>query len=141
MKRDWKVAACLLAGVYLFSGLSPVGTSFDSRWSVYVAMSLWQHGDTNLDEYAQTIRNNDYYARFFSDLTPVFVLFLIPYFARWEKLSRVVRVALVACALVGLGMHLRGGWSTAVYEWNMKPVSVDQHPERNWDFRDPPFLR
>ena len=25
-------------------------------------MSLWQHGDTNLDEYSPTIRNNDYYA-------------------------------------------------------------------------------
>lgn len=444
MRRDWKVAACLLAGVYLFSGLSPVGTSFDSRWTVYIAMSLWQHGDTNLDEYAQTIRNNDYYAiecvspdgsvrragpepcdghlynsypiggpvltapliiaavgllklaspllsripvrepvvaaflrgdydtahpliemevasfllavaavviyfiarrylnekrsilltllyalatpaysiggralwqhspsmlllatiilmllkaeekpslaawaglpvalsytvrptdslfvivftayvairyraqlpryllaalpvaaifvaynvsiyhavlspyyhsrldgfypanwktfgeglagnlispsrglfvytpvslfavwsmmrrlwrtplndwlsglalahwivvssyvaswwagmcygpRFFSDLTPVLVLFLIPYLARWEGLSRVVRVAFVACALVGLAMHLRGGWSRAVYDWNVKPVSVDQHPERNWDWRDPPFLR
>jgi hypothetical protein len=82
-----------------------------------------------------------YGPRFFSDVTPVFVLFLIPYLAGWENLSRLVRVAFVACALIGLGMHLRGGWSAAVYEWNVKPVSVDQHPERNWDFRDPPFLR
>lgn len=82
-----------------------------------------------------------YGPRFFSDLTPVFVLFLIPYLARWEGLSRVARVVFVACALVGLGMHLRGGWSIAVYEWNVKPVSVDQHPERNWDWSDPPFLR
>src|SRR5258708_28725008 len=61
MRRDWKVAACLLAGVYLFSGLSRVSTSFDSRWTVYVAMSLWQHGDTNLDEYSQQIVANDFY--------------------------------------------------------------------------------
>jgi Dolichyl-phosphate-mannose-protein mannosyltransferase len=444
VKRDWKVAACLLAGVYLFSGLSPVGTSFDSRWSVHIAMSLWQHGDTNLDEYSQTILNNDYYAvecvsadgqvrmgaplacaghwyniypvggpvltaplvaaavgvmkllrplaahfhsshpviagflrgdydaahpliemevasfllamasvviyfiarryldetrsiilallyalatpaysiggralwqhspsmlllaiiilmllraeehpslaawvglpvalsytvrptdslfvifftayvairyrryllryllaalpvaalfvaynysiyhdilspyyhsrldgfyprnwptfgvglagnlvsparglliytpvflfsiwsmarglwqaplknwlsmlalahwvavssfvtcwwagmcygpRFFSDVTPVFVLFLIPYLAGWEGLSRAVRIAFVVCALIGLGMHLRAGWSIAVYDWNVKPVSVDLHPERNWDWSDPPFLR
>ncbi len=82
-----------------------------------------------------------YGPRFFSDLTPVFVLFLIPYLARWEGLSRVVRTAFVVCALIGLAMHLRGGWSIAVYEWNAKPASVDLHPERNWDWRDPPFLR
>ena len=82
-----------------------------------------------------------YGPRYFSDLTPVFVLFLIPFFANWEGLSRMARTAFVVCALIGLGMHLRGGWSTAVYEWNVKPVSVDQHPERNWDWRDPPFLR
>jgi hypothetical protein len=38
-------------------------------------------------------------------------------------------------------MHLRGGWSPAVYEWNVKPTDVDHHPERNWDWSDPPFLR
>jgi hypothetical protein len=82
-----------------------------------------------------------YGPRFFADLTPVFVLFLIPYFMRWEQLSRVTRTAFVACALVGLAMHLRGGWSIAVYEWNVTPESVDLHPERNWDWKDPPFLR
>jgi hypothetical protein len=82
-----------------------------------------------------------YGPRFFSDLTPVFVLFLIPYLARWEKLGRITRVAFVACALIGLAMHLRGGWSIAVYDWNAKPLSVDEHPERNWDWSDPPFLR
>lgn len=82
-----------------------------------------------------------YGPRFFSDLTPVFVLFLIPYLANWQNLARLARVAFVVCALIGLGMHLRGGWSTAVYEWNVKPMSVDKHPERNWDWRDPPFLR
>lgn len=82
-----------------------------------------------------------YGPRFFADLTPVFVLFLIPYFARWENLSRVARTAFVVCALIGLAMHLRGGWSSAVYEWNVKPASVDANPERNWEWSDPPFLR
>jgi hypothetical protein len=82
-----------------------------------------------------------YGPRFFSDLTPVFVLFLIPYLARWEELSRVVRTTFILFALIGLAMHLRGGWSIAVYEWNVKPASVDVHPERNWEWRDPPFLR
>jgi hypothetical protein len=82
-----------------------------------------------------------YGPRFFSDMTPVFVLFLIPYLADWEGLSRLVRTTFVVFALIGLAMHLRGGWSLPVYEWNVKPASVDLHPERNWDWRDPPFLR
>ena len=82
-----------------------------------------------------------YGPRFFSDMTPVFVLFLIPYLAGWEGLSRFVRTAFVVLALIGMAMHLRGGWSIAVYEWNVKPASVDLHPERNWEWRDPPFLR
>src|SRR5689334_15137673 len=51
----------LFLGVFLFSGLSPVGTSFDSRWSVYTAMSLWTHGDTNLDEYRDVLREAGWY--------------------------------------------------------------------------------
>jgi hypothetical protein len=82
-----------------------------------------------------------YGPRFFSDLSPVFVLFLIPYLARWEQCSRLARTTFIAFALIGLAMHLRGGWSTAVYNWNVSPASVDAHPERNWEWRDPPFLR
>jgi hypothetical protein len=82
-----------------------------------------------------------YGPRFFSDLTPIFVLFLIPYFARWEGLSRVARTAFVVCALVGLAMHLRGGWSTAVYEWNVKPVPLGRDLGRLWSWSDAAFLR
>ncbi len=84
---------------------------------------------------------DSYGPRFFTDLTPVFVLFLIPYFRDWTGLSRGVRTAFVTLALIGFAMHLRGGWSGAVYEWNVKPADIDQHPERNWDWSDPPFLR
>ena len=82
-----------------------------------------------------------YGPRFFTDLTPVFVLFLIPFFANWAQLSRYTRTAFVICVLVGLGIHLRGGWSTAVYAWNVTPANVDQFPERAWDWSDPQFLR
>ena len=74
-------------------------------------------------------------------MTPICALFLIPWLARWEKLGGVWRTLFLASALIGLGMHLRGGWSTAVYDWSLKPVSVGEHPERVWDWTDPPFLR
>src|SRR3954468_4000490 len=61
-RAPWRVPLLLFLGVYFFSGLSPIGTSFDSRWSVYVAMSLWQHGDINLDEYPDVIRASSFYS-------------------------------------------------------------------------------
>ncbi len=82
-----------------------------------------------------------YGPRLLTELTPVFALALIPYLERWTELQRGVRVLFVALALVGLAIHLRGGWSGAVHEWNVQPVNVDDHPERVWGWRDPPFLR
>lgn len=84
---------------------------------------------------------HSYGPRFFTDLTPVLALFLIPFLAQWENLPRAVRGAFVTCALIGLAVHLRGGWSAQVYRWNATPVNIDQHPGRNWDWRDPQFLR
>lgn len=57
-----KTVLLLFFGVYFFSGLSPIATSFDSQWSVYVAISIWRHGDTNLDEYEDVIRKSNYYS-------------------------------------------------------------------------------
>jgi hypothetical protein len=82
-----------------------------------------------------------YGPRFFTDLTPIFALFLIPYFKDWTGISRSVRVAFLTLALIGFAMHLRGGWSGAVYEWNITPDDIDHDPARNWDWSDPPFLR
>jgi hypothetical protein len=84
---------------------------------------------------------HSYGPRFFTDLTPVFVLFLIPYFQSWGQQGLALRAAFVALALVGLAIHLRGGWSPAVYRWNVDPVNIDQSPERVWEWSDPQFLR
>lgn len=152
---NWGKAAVGLAGnlispsrglliytpVFLFSLWSMARGSWQSplkKWLGGLALAHWIAVSSYL---ASWWGGMCYGPRFFSDLTPVFVLFLIPYLARWESLSRTLRTAFVACALIGLAMHLRGGWSIAVYEWNVWPESVDQHPERNWDWSDPPFLR
>lgn len=84
---------------------------------------------------------HSYGPRLFTDLAPVFTFFLIPWFERWDTLSRPIRVAFVALALVSAAMHLPGGWSGSVYRWNTEPVNIDQHPGRNWDWGDPQFLR
>ena len=75
------------------------------------------------------------------DMTPIFTLFLIPYFADWDRMRAAGRAAFLALVLIGAAIHLRGGWSSAVYRWNIDPANVDMHPERNWDWSDPQFLR
>ena len=54
----------LVFAVYV---LSPVVTSFDSRWSIYLALSLVREGDLDLDEYAELVRQENNYAIRFYD--------------------------------------------------------------------------
>jgi hypothetical protein len=41
---------------------------------------------------------------------------------------------------LSIGINGRGAISEATAMWNVRPVSVDEHPERLWDWRDPQFL-
>jgi len=84
---------------------------------------------------------HSYGQRYLSDTIPIFVLGLIPILQRWETTRSALRIAFAALALAGLAIHQRGGWSGAVHEWNAIPNNVDQHTERVWNWRDPPWLR
>jgi hypothetical protein len=42
--------------------------------------------------------------------------------------------------LMSVGINARGAMNGATALWNMKPVNVDEHPERVWDWRHPQFL-
>jgi hypothetical protein len=41
---------------------------------------------------------------------------------------------------LSIGINGRGATSEATAMWNVRPASVDEHPERRWDWRDPQFL-
>jgi hypothetical protein len=59
------------------------------------------------------------------------------------RASAGLRVQL-ACGLLLLVMsafiNTRGATSHATWLWNMRPLEIDQHPERLWDWRQPQFL-
>jgi len=57
-----RTAALLLLGVFLLCGASPVATSFDSRWSVFVALNLWRHQHVYLDDFGAQLQNDFDYA-------------------------------------------------------------------------------
>jgi hypothetical protein len=80
--------------------------------------------------------------RFFTDMTPYFVYFLIPVFEEkplWssKRWSAVFSIALTLSVLV----HFR--YATSIYPliWNGKPTAIVDAPERVWDFSDLQIFR
>jgi hypothetical protein len=79
-----------------------------------------------------------YGPRYFSDMTPIFVWFLIPVLLRP---GRRPAIAFAALAAVSFFVHYRGATQWSTMQWNVDPVNVDSHPGRIWDWKDPQFLR
>jgi hypothetical protein len=84
--------------------------------------------------------------RYFSDMTPFFVVFLAPVMLHRPEMPggawrHGAGAAFVVLALWGLFVNFRGATSTAVVQWSAVPVSVDNAQWRIWDWSDPPFLR
>jgi hypothetical protein len=88
---------------------------------------------------------HSYGPRYWSDITPFFLFFLIPALDYWQTMEGRARTAAVALFLVlagwGIFTHGRGATSLAAQQWSMFPVNVDQARERVFDWRDPQFLR
>jgi len=86
-----------------------------------------------------------YGPRYFSDMTPYLVYFLIPALekVRWKDSWR--RIALPAgfgvLAAASFFIHFEGATRWACWEWNSKPVEIHRSEWRIWDWRDPAFLR
>lgn len=83
--------------------------------------------------------------RFFTDVIPYFMYFLIPVAARVPELKGARKAALVctlSCSvLISFLIHYRGATDWDVHVWNEEPVGVDENPARIWDWRDIQFLR
>ena len=56
------VALTILTFVFIVHSFCPVTTSFDSRWTVHLAVSLLHRGDLDLDEYETKLREGQFYA-------------------------------------------------------------------------------
>lgn len=61
-RRRWVIPVLIFLVVFGIHVRAGVTTSFDSRWTLYVALSLLHHGDTNLDEYPEVIAREQGYA-------------------------------------------------------------------------------
>jgi hypothetical protein len=79
-----------------------------------------------------------YGPRYFTDITPVFVVLLIPV-VREMKARTMLRWAFVVLCVISFFIHYRGATSWEVYRWNVEPSEASA--ERAWDWSDPQILR
>jgi hypothetical protein len=88
---------------------------------------------------------NSYGPRYFADMIPFFLYFLIPpllEFSRSREGRNVIMVILFcSCVALSFVIHYRGATSEDVYRWNLVPKDINKAPSRNWDWRDVQFLR
>jgi hypothetical protein len=84
--------------------------------------------------------------RLFSDVLPFFMLLVAATFdrlPRWSTDRRTVVLWGSVALLVAFSFftHIRGATHESVPAWNAKPLNVDKHSDRPWDWSDPQFLR
>jgi hypothetical protein len=79
--------------------------------------------------------------RLLTDAVPWFVLLTIVGLKAALPILRGPELVVGALLLaLSIGINGRGAISEATAMWNVRPASVDEHPERLWDWRDPQFL-
>ncbi|MEO0005444.1 MAG: hypothetical protein ABIK47_02475 [candidate division WOR-3 bacterium] len=83
--------------------------------------------------------------RYFTDVIPYFIYFLIPVFKKLPTLNHFKRTVLTSLfifsATISFLIHLNCAMNRATERWNAEPVDVDKNPARVWDWYDPQFLR
>jgi hypothetical protein len=89
---------------------------------------------------------HSYGPRYFSDVVPIFIYFLIPVLEASPAAVPVLRrrawaTAFGLCLALSFLVNMHGATDMAAYNWNWDPVPIDQHPERLWSWSDPQFLR
>ena len=100
---------------------------------LYLAAVLITHY-VLLSTFEDWFGGHSYGSRYFSDLSPLFALALLPLRGR-------IRWAAGVALAISLFMHAQGAWCWPCVEWNTRPVEIHQSQWRLWDWSDPPFLR
>lgn len=83
--------------------------------------------------------------RYFTDMLPYLMYFLIPVLAMIPQLSEKEKTPflLVFLCLIGISffVHYVSSTEWEVWRWNTDPLNVDQYPSRIWDWNDIQFMR
>ena len=82
-----------------------------------------------------------YGPRYYADLSPMFVFFLIPAALLWPRARIAAAYVFIVLAAWSVFVHARGATSNAANLWSLTPVNVDDARWRVWDWSDPQFLR
>lgn len=103
-----------------------------SHWLVISSFPDWHAG-------------HSFGPRYFTDVMPFLVYFLIPVVVWFSETRSALRSWLlslfVLLAVVSLLVNLSGAMNKATYRWNSVPTDIDKSPRRLWDWTDLQFLR
>jgi hypothetical protein len=134
-------------GLFVFSpfllfALWGIRMAFRGRWQTpltyYLAVILLLHWIA-ISAFADWTAGSCFGPRYFSDVAPIFIFFLVPVLAAYETrpVPRLAVAAFAIAVLIGFTIHLRGAVNWDVENWNSQPVNA----ARAWDWKDPQFLR
>lgn len=117
-------------------------TSLD--WTVLIILGLhW----LAISSFPHWWAGHSFGPRFFADVLPYAVYFLIPVLEELHTPNKSPRIrgalgaAFAMLAVVSIAIHSRGVASAATLGWNSSPLDIDNHPNRLWDWTDIQFLR
>ena len=106
-----------------------------------IIISLW----IVISSYYEWWGGHSYGPRYFSDMIPFLIYFLIAAFADMAAFSGIKKICIWGSFLllfsVSFLIHYRGATSLDVYSWNSKPIDINEQPQRVWDWNDLQFMR
>lgn len=79
--------------------------------------------------------------RYFVDVLPLLVYFLIPMLREGALASKGLRYAFITTVLLSTLIQFHASTSIYPWMWNGKPVALVEAPQRKWDWGDLQFLR
>jgi len=132
--------------IFLFSvyGAIRINNLYSEKISFYLVTIILLHWIV-ISTFPHWWGGHSFGPRFFSDMIPYFVFFIILFLKEFNLYPRnkKILVAIFLVLLVGMSffIHYQGAYRWAVYDWNMTPNNVDLHPNRLWDWHDIQFLR
>ncbi len=77
--------------------------------------------------------------RFLTDVAPFFCFFLVPLLPTLRR--RKVYVPFLVAVFLSVSVQIIGAFFYPAGSWDGTPISIDEHPERLWDWRDTQLLR
>jgi len=132
----------LVFSPFLLFVLPGVWLAFRHGWqapiSRYLAAILLLHW-VAISAFGDWTAGSCFGPRYFSDVTPLFMFFLIPAFQAFEKRTapRAAVLVFALTAAIACAIHFRGAANWDVERWNYDGVNS----ARAWDWHDPQFLR
>lgn len=55
----------------------------------------------------------------------------------WQRAELTAAGLLLFCSIV---INVLGATENRIWSWNVRPINIDEKPERIWDWKNPQFL-